>query len=1032
MKRILTIFTMVLTVSVFAQAQNVTGKVTDQSGVPLTGASIAVKGTTIGTIADADGNYSLDVSSAGATLVFSYVGYVSQEIPIAGQTSIDVTLAEDLTELEQVVVIGYGSRTKATVTGSVASFSGEEMLKSHAANITTGLAGQIPGLVISQGDGRPGAEDVNILVRGKATMSGSNAPLMILDGVPTSVNDLARLNPNDIENISVLKDASAAIYGVNAANGVILVTTKRGKEGATVYSVTSTVSFTQPTRKPDWTNSYQTAVAMNEEKIYSGGTAIYDDVALEKLRTGSSPLTHAGPDVDWYDQTFKNWAPQQRHAITANGGTEKVQYFLSGELLHQDGNYKIYEEDNSEPAVYYNQYQLRSNLDFQATDRLKVSLDLAARVKDRSQEQSTNAARLRAKQALPETIFRYDNGMVGTMQYGLNPVILGSTVAGYNKVYDNSLTGILRYDYQLDWITEGLSLEGFAKYGIGSGKTTNWLNTWYTYKYDENLDDYLPSASGWTTNYPRLNKSYRDNHSSQVDTKLNYSRTFGDHNLNVFVGMEVRQGFNENMSASRGDYLSNQLEILNAGDELTDTNGGSMSETSALHYFGRFFYGYKDKYMVDFTLRADGSYKFPEGQKWGTFPAVAAAWRISEESFFADNIGFINYAKIRGSWGRLGLDNTDPFQYLATYSQVTSKWFQTYIGAGGDPVTTYESDGVPNFAITWEEQENYDAGLDLQFAGGLIDFTGDYFYNKRSKILIPRTASVPDYYGITLPDENLGIVNSYGFDGSLAVQNRKSSGFSYYAAGTFTFTRNRVEYLDEAAGVEEWQKKEGHSVDALETNDRSDASRLIFEADGLFQNQGEIDAYPHLSGAQPGDIKYIDYNEDGVIDDKDRVRTDKVQTPEIVFGLNLGANYKGFDFVVRLQGQARAWHFVQPVMLRYDKAWHEGRWQEEGDNLYPKTYAYLGDNQIGSHNNDRRSTFWLKSAAFVRVKTVELGYNLPQSVLSRANIKGLRIFVSADNLFCFDQMDISRDVEINNWQSYEILRTVTGGVTLNF
>jgi len=243
MKRILTIFTMVLTVSVFAQAQNVTGKVTDQSGVPLTGASIAVKGTTIGTIADADGNYSLDVSSAGATLVFSYVGYVSQEIPIAGQTSIDVTLAEDLTELEQVVVIGYGSRTKATVTGSVASFSGEEMLKSHAANITTGLAGQIPGLVISQGDGRPGAEDVNILVRGKATMSGSNAPLMILDGVPTSVNDLARLNPNDIENISVLKDASAAIYGVNAANGVILVTTKRGKEGATVYSVTSTVSF---------------------------------------------------------------------------------------------------------------------------------------------------------------------------------------------------------------------------------------------------------------------------------------------------------------------------------------------------------------------------------------------------------------------------------------------------------------------------------------------------------------------------------------------------------------------------------------------------------------------------------------------------------------------------------------------------------------------------------------------------------------------------------------------------------------------
>ena len=366
------------------------------------------------------------------------------------------------------------------------------------------------------------------------------------------------------------------------------------------------------------------------------------------------------------------------------------------------------------------------------------------------------------------------------------------------------------------------------------------------------------------------------------------------------------------------------------------------------------------------------------------------------------------------------------------------------MGDAGLVVPSFATDGVPNYAITWEEQESYDVGLDMQFANGLIDFTGDYFYNKRTKILIPRTASVPGYYGIDLPDENLGRVNSWGFDGSLAIQKRASSDFSYYAAGTFTFTRNRVEYLDEAAGVLEFQKKEGHSVDALVTNDRSDLSRLIFEADGLFQNQGEIDNYPHLSGAQPGDIKYIDqlsidsdgdgiYDEaDGVIDDQDRVRTDKVRSPEIVFGLNLGGNYKGFDFVVRLQGQARAWHFVQPEMLRYDKAWHEGRWQEEGDNLYPKTYCYLGDNQIGSHNNDRRSTFWLKSAAFVRVKTVELGYNLPQSLLSKANIQGLRIFVSGENLFCFDGMEISRDVEINDWQSYEILRTVTGGVTLNF
>lgn len=347
MKKIFTILLMFTAVTVSAQVQTITGAVTDESGEALIGATVVVKGTTVGAITDADGNYTLSDVPDAATLVFSYVGFVTQEIAVSGQTTINVTLVEDLTELEQVVVIGYGARTKATVTGSVASFTREEMLKSHAANITTGLAGQIPGLVITQGDGRPGAEDVDILVRGKATLGNSNSPLMIIDGVPTGVGSLARLNPNDIENISILKDASAAIYGVNASNGVILITTKRGRVGAPVYSVTSTIAYSQPTVKPNWTNSYETAVAMNEEKINGGGVAIYSDDDLEKFRTGSSPLTHAGQDVDWYEEVFKNWAPQHRHALSVNGGTERVNYFLSGEFLSQDSQYKEGDAVNS-------------------------------------------------------------------------------------------------------------------------------------------------------------------------------------------------------------------------------------------------------------------------------------------------------------------------------------------------------------------------------------------------------------------------------------------------------------------------------------------------------------------------------------------------------------------------------------------------------------------------------------------------------------------------------------------------------------
>lgn len=1037
MKKILTIFLWVISVSVFAQSQNVTGKVTDASGAPLPGVTVVEKGTTNGNVTDIDGNYSIGKLSDQSVLVFSFVGMVTQEIAVGNQTEISVSLVADAVGIEEVVAIGYGTRKKATVTGAVATVTGDEMVKIRSANITTGLAGQVPGLIINEREGRPGEENLEIYVRGKATLGNSNSPLLVIDGIPQSVNSLARLNPNDIESMSVLKDASAAIYGVNAANGVILVTTKRGTSGKTVYSVSSSFSMSQPTVRPNWTNSYETAVAMNEEKINSGGAPIYSDEILEKLRTGSDPLKYAGQDVDWYDEVFRDFAPQQRHAVNVKGGTDKVKYFVSGEYLNQEGLYR--ESD----AVYYKQYQVRSNLDFQATKNLNLSVDLSAILKDRSEEQSGVGSRLRAKQALPETIFRYPNGLPGNMQYGLNPVLLGSKESGYNATLSKGFTGIFRYDYTMDYLTKGLSFSGYMKYGSGYSKNSNWLNTWNTYSYNENTDEYVAIPSGWTTQNPLLKKTYSDNASSQINTQINYARTFGDHSIDAFVGMEMRKGWSENLFASRGDYLTNIIEQISAGDEATMKNSGTDSEWSALHYFGRLNYGYKEKYLVDFSLRADGSYKFDKGDKWGYFPAVSAAWRISEEPFFKDNVGIINYMKFRTSWGRSGIDNTAPFQYLATYSQEQSIWRKTYQGASGAVVTSFKSDGYPNSNITWEEQESFDVGMDMNLTDGL-SFTVDYFKNKRNKILIARNESVPQYYGVTLPNENIGKVESWGIDGNLSFNKIVNNDFSYNIGGTFTFARNRAVFLDEAAGVLEFQKKEGHAVDVLDDGGSSALSRLILVADGLWQNQEEIDNYPHLPGAQPGDIKYIDqltidtdgdgiYDEaDGKIDDKDRVRFDKSRTPEIVFGLNLGSTYKNFDFLVRLQGQARAWAMVQPEMIRYDVAWFEDRWQKEGDNKYPKTYAYLGDNQIGSHNNDRRSTFWLKDASFVRIKTVEIGYNLPQSLLSKWKLQQLRLFVNGENLFTFDKMEISRDVELDSWRSYEIARTFTAGLTLNF
>ena len=1029
---------MVLTVSVFAQTQKISGKVTDSEGGALPGVTVIIKGTTQGTVSDVDGKFSLSNVSSGNVLIFSFIGMTTQEIPVGNQSDISVKMAESSIGIEEVVAIGYGTRKKSTLTGAVASVGGEELLKSHAANITTGLAGQVPGLIINQRDGRPGAENLEIFVRGKATLGNTNSPLLVIDGIPTGVGALSRLNPNDIESISVLKDASAAIYGVNASNGVILVVTKRGKSGAPVFSVTSSFSASQPTVKPNWTNSYQTAIAMNEEAAYKGAATVYSEDALEKLRTGSSPLTYAGQDVDWYGEVFKPWTPQQRHALSVKGGSDKINYFFSGEYLSQEGQY--IESD----ALFYKHYQIRSNLDFQATKSLKMSVDLSANISDRSEEQQTNQTRLRAKQARPETIFRYPNGLVGNMQYGYNPVIMGSKEFGYDLTNGSGMTGIFRYEYKMDWLTKGLSFEGFAKYGVENSKNNNWLNTWYTYSYNEKTDEYVPVPSGWITTKPRLSKQYNDSKSSQVNTYLKYVRTFGDHSFDVFVGMEAHKGASEGLFASRGDYLTNIIKQISAGDESTDVNSGSDSETSALNYFGRFNYGYKDKYLIDFTFRADGSYKFSDGKKWGYFPAVSAAWRISEEPFFKDNISFFNYMKFRGSWGRMGLDNTAAFQYLATYALETGISRKTYLGDTGEPVASFNLSQYPNFNITWEEQESFDVGVDMQTSNGLYTMTADYFKNRRSKILVPRNESVPEYFGITLPKENIGIVDSWGFDGDASFNKTVNKDFSYSIGGTFTFTRNRAVFLDEAAGVLEFQKKEGHAVDVLDNGGTSALSRLILVADGLYQNQSEIDNSAHFSGVQPGDIKYVDqltidtdgdgiYDQaDGKIDDKDRVRFDKSRTPEIVYGINLSTKYKNFDMVVRLQGQARAWAMVQPEMLRYDKAWFEGRWQKEGDNLYPKTYAYLGDNQIGSHNNDRRSTFWLKNVSFMRVKTVELGYNLPQSILTKLNVKELRIFVSGENLFTFDKMPISLDVELDSWQSYEISRVITAGISLNF
>lgn len=1027
MKELLTIILLVLTCSVSAQTQKITGTVTDSEGASLPGVTVVVKGTTMGSITDIDGIYTLPKVSSSGTLIFSFIGMLSQEVEVNGQSKISVVMSENFVGIDEVVAIGYGTRKKANLTGAVGAIKGDELVKSPSANVISSLAGQVSGLIVNTRSGQPGAEQTEMYIRGKATLSEANTPLVLIDGVS---GDLARLNPGDIESMSVLKDASAAIYGVNASNGVILVTTKRGGVSDPKLMAKGTFSFSQPTFKLDWTDSYQTAVAVNEYNVNKGRTEIYSQNDLDLFKSGEDPIGH--PNQDWYALTYRDWAPQQRYSASIGGGSEKVKYYISGDIMNQESQYI------KGDAVYFKQYQFRANVDVQASNNLKLSFDLFSRTKERSWELYNNHTTLAAKEALPETVVQYDNGLPGPFAYGKNPTIMGSKEVGYNAQTDSFNQLLMRFNYKMDYITEGLYADGWFKYSSNHQKKTSWFNSWFVYTYDSASDEYIPIQGGQVTTDPWLSKQFSETYSKSMHAKVGYIKTIGDHSFDGFIAMEAAEGYTEWLSGKREGYATNVIDQIGAGDESTDQNDGSASETGSLNYFGRLNYGFKDRYLIDLTYRIDGSYKFAPGYRYGYFPGISAAWRISEETFFKDNIDFMSYLKLRGSWGKMGNNNSDAFQYLATYSSTSNGIQKTYLGEDGNPVSSYYTSAYPNIALTWEVQNSTDIGLDFQLANGAIDVTTDYFYNKRKQIAITRSASLPDYYGIPLPQENLGIVNSWGIDASISYNKEVNPAFSYRVNGTFTFARNRVEYMDEASGVEEWQKKEGHSVDVVSAQedytsyDSSTSTRLLYVDDGLFQNQAEVDAYPHLPGTAPGDIKYIDYNGDGAISALDKVRYDKSETPEIVYGLGFSSSYKNFDLSIRLQGQHRAWRTIQPYALRTDKRFFEERWQKEGDNKYPRVFYNIGSSATGGDVNDHRSTFWLKSASFLRFKTAELGYRVPLSFCEKFKIDNIRIFVNGENLFVIDNIEISRDPELNNWGEYGISRIVSAGVNLNF
>lgn len=1006
-------------VTILLQEQLVSGKVTSSDGESLPGVNIVLKGTTEGTITDADGNYSINVPSENSVLVFSYIGYTREEITVGSQTVINLTMMPDITSLQEIIVVGYGEQRKETLTGSVSNIKGEEITKSPSSNVSANLAGRLPGLIVNQRSGEPGRDDPNILIRGNGTFSTRpermgevNSPLVIVDGVPRAL--MSRLNPEDIESISVLKDASAAIYGARAANGVILITTKRGKQGKPVFDFSYNHAFQRPTKIPEVLDAATYAQVANEAAWYRRDpdvdfTPPYSDEVIRQYADGSDPVRY--PNTNWLDEVMKPYSTQQKINLSANGGTEDVRYFLSFGATTQDGAFR------NDPTKF-EQYNMRVKVDVNLTENLNIGANLSAILNDRQfssvatdQEVWVNFKNI--YQANPTLVARYPNGLIGPGRLGENPLLLNQR--GYFQRDDNPIFSTFTATYKIPFI-EGLKVDASYNYDLSNQQEKRWRLPYFFHEYNTDTQEY-ERRQGTGIASPELSDRYQRWENQLYNIRLNYTRTFGEHNIGVLIGTEQQEDRYSTVQAGRRNYVSPALDHINQGSDDPDDkeNSGTAGLSGYINYFGRFNYDFGGKYLAEFLFRYDGSQKFPKEGRYGFFPGVSLGWRLSEESFIRDNFDFVNQLKLRGSYGQIGNDRVSAYQHFQKFT------FQDNYYFGGGVYPGVRPGVMPNPNITWETAEKLDIGLEGMFWNGLFGFEYTLWWEKRSDILVPRNLSVSNVFGFPgLPDENIGEVDNHGFELSLTHKNTIGD-LNYQVTANTAFARSEIIYMDEAPPAEPYISQTGMPV----------GTGLYYKADGIFNTQEELDAYPHLPNTQLGDIKLVDLNEDDVIDDRDQFRFNYSNTPEYVFGLNFDFNYKNFDLNLFFQGQTNVYNYDDefPALgnAAFDNALVErakDRWTVDNpDGTMPRADS----------NSPGNNTMYLFDATFVRLKSVELSYSLPQEIISKVGLNNARLYVSGFNLLTWaKEIKWSEPEAGGRMLHYPQLRVINLGVNVKF
>ena len=988
------------------------GLVKDATGESVIGASVVVKGTTNGTITDFDGNFSLDGIKKGDVIVISYVGYQTQEIKWNG-SPLNVILKEDSKTLSEVVVVGYGTQKKANLSGSVAMVDSKELENRPIQNVSSGLQGLMPGVAITGTNGAPGQDAGKIRVRGIGTLNEAG-PYILVDGIETGT--LSAVDPNDIESISVLKDAaSAAIYGSIAANGFVLITTKRVKTGQTKISYSGYLSFQNATNMIERMGSYEYASLLNQALEAEGMSKRFNDTELQKFKDGNDPLY---PDTDWYDLAYKTGV-QHRHNVNINGGSENVKYMASLGYLNQTGIL---------PNTGREQFNARTNLDMKINKRLSARMNLSFIKNDYSDASSayyggsSDQIIRQLNLIAPWIVARYDDGTWGTISDG-SPIAWLDSGMKVNR--DNyNFSGMAAVDYE---IFDGLKLTLQGAY-VNNLQNYNYFQKYI--KYNENKES-DPS---------QLDERFYKWDRTNYDALLNYNKNFGKHNIKGLLGWHTEKYNYKYQKAVRKKFPNNELTDMNAGDASTQSNEGYTAELAMISWFARINYDFAGKYLLEANIRADASSRFAEGHRWGYFPSFSGAWRISEEAFMESaKDSWLSGLKLRASWGQLGNQdalsgsNNDYYPALNTYN-LDSKY-----AFGGSLNSGYYQRKYRLETISWEKASTWGVGVDFTLFNKL-NGSLDYYNRKTTGIIMDVT--VPKEFALDAYKDNVGSMRNSGIEINLSY-NTKIGQVDFGIAGNFSYNKNEIldlgggdpnKYLDATDGYSQ-RNKVGEAMN----------SYYIYRADGFFNSQEEADAYtakygnPFGKTFKAGDLRYVDTNKDGKLTADDREYCGS-SDPKIIYGFNINAGWKGIDLSLMFNGAAG----VKRLFDGYEvygnfsgdaahpaTIWRDAWTPDNHDASMPRIFY---DTNSASSSRSVQSDFWLQDTSYLRLKNLQLGYTLPKGWLNSVGVENIRIYYSVENLLTFDKMKINIDPESTSQRlsSYPLLRTHAFGVNVTF